>query len=75
MTADFRAVVDELRALRLTRNLPQRTIARRMGICRSAITRLENDPTRDPHLSTILRYAHAIGATITITPKNLEAHE
>jgi transcriptional regulator with XRE-family HTH domain len=36
---DFRAFVAHLVALRLARNLPQRTIAARMGVCRSAISR------------------------------------
>jgi len=39
-----RAFVAQLVALRLARNLPQRTIAARMGVCRSAISRFENDP-------------------------------
>lgn len=66
MSADFRALVHQLAAIRLARNLPQRAIAKRMGIVRSAITRLEHDETRDPHLSTITRYADALGVQIRI---------
>lgn len=73
MSADSRAFIDELHAIRLASNIPQRAVATRMGVVRSAISRLENDPGRDPHLSTILRYADALGVTIGITcvtPKN-----
>lgn len=65
-TTDPRALIHQLAAIRLARNLPQRTIAKRMGIVRSAITRLEHDHTRDPHLSTITRYADALGVQIRI---------
>lgn len=63
---DPRALINQLVAIRLSRNLPQRAIAKRMGISRPAISRLENDHQRDPHLSTLLRYADALGVHITI---------
>lgn len=58
---DPRALVDQLVAIRHTHNLSQATIARRMGI-----SRLENDHGRDPKLSTLTRYADALGVHITI---------
>lgn len=63
---DHRLFVARLVAIRLSRNLPQRTIAARMGVCRSAISRFENDPARDPHLSTVLRYAEALGVGVGV---------
>lgn len=63
---DPRALLAELVAIRHTRNIPQRAIARRMGISRPAISRLENDHTRDVRLSTVLRYAHALNVQLTI---------
>jgi len=63
---DPRQFVARLVALRLSRNLPQRTIAARMGVCRSAISRFETDPARDPHLSTVLRYAEALGVVVGV---------
>lgn len=63
---DPRALVDQLAHIRTTRGLSQATIARRMGVVRSAITRLESDHNRDPHLSTVLRYAHALNVQIRI---------
>lgn len=64
--ADPCALLAELIAIRHTRNLSQATIARRMGISRPAISRLENDHGRDPKLSTVTRYADALGVHITI---------
>ena len=67
------SLLAQLISIRTQTGLLQATIARRMGVGANAISRLENDPGRDPHLSTILRYADALGVTIgitTVTPKN-----
>lgn len=63
---DPRALIDQLVAIRQARNLPQRAIARRMGVGKSAVSNLERDHTRDPKLSTLTRYADALGVHITI---------
>lgn len=60
------ALLAELIAIRHNRHLSQATIARRMGISRPAISRLENDHARDPKLSTLVRYADALGVHIRI---------
>ena len=63
---DPRALIDDLVAVRLSRGISQATIARRMGIGKSAVCNLERDPGRDPKLSTLTRYADALGVTINI---------
>lgn len=54
-----------LRELRKQAGLPQVEVARRMGCAPSRISHLERG-NHDPHISTILRYGHAIGARIHI---------
>lgn len=63
---DPRSLVEQLTRIRQSRGLTQAAIARRMGVNRSAITRLETDPARDPKLSTLTRYAHALKLQITL---------
>lgn len=65
-----RSLLAQLIAIRTRSGILQATVAKRMGVGRNAISRLENDAGRDPKLSTILRYATAINATITITHTN-----
>lgn len=54
-----------LRTLREEAGLKQVEVARRMGCAPSWISHLERG-SYDPHISTILRYGHAIGARIHI---------
>lgn len=64
--ADPRGLVQQLTRIRLSRGISQATIARRMGIGKSAVCNLERNPHRDPKLSTLTRYADALGVTINI---------
>ena len=61
VTEDER-LLDELVAIR-KQTLSQSTVAERMGISQSAVARIESGD-RNPHLSTLRRYAHAIRARI-----------
>lgn len=63
--SDPRALIRQLTHIRQSRGISQATIARRMGIGKSAISNLERNPTRDPKLSTLTRYAHALGLQLT----------
>lgn len=56
-------VFDLLVAMRRLRRIPLRTVARRMGANRHHIRKLERLGS-DPHLSTVRRYALAIGAMV-----------
>ena len=56
-------VVDLLVAMRRWQRIPLRTVARRMGTNRHHVRKFER-PGSDPHLSTVRRYALAIGAMV-----------
>lgn len=58
------ALVDRLVAIRKASNKSQQDIAAAMGISQSAVARIESG-ARDPRLSTLRRYAHAVGALVT----------
>ena len=57
----LRELADRRRAL----NLSQTIVAARMGTSQSALARLEAGEI-DPRISTVERYAHAIGRELTI---------
>ncbi len=56
-------LLDQLVELRKSKGLTQRDVADRLGVDQSAIARIESGD-RDPHLSTLRRYALAIGAEV-----------
>lgn len=60
MTAEVRLIL-ALARRRDALGLTQAEVARRMGTSQSAVTRLENGGV-DPRLSSLLRYARAVGA-------------
>lgn len=59
------AAVERLRENRLRRGLSQTVVAERIGTTQSAIARMESGGA-DPRLSTVERYAEAIGAELEI---------
>lgn len=52
-------LMDYLVAERKRQQLTQAQVAERMGISQGAVARIESGE-RDPHLSTLRRYAHAV---------------
>lgn len=58
-----RALMDELVASRRRHGFSQTDIAARMGTSQSAVARLERGDI-DPRLSTLERYAAAVGGTV-----------
>lgn len=66
LMTDPRSLVEQLTHIRQSRGISQTTIARRMGIGKSAICNLERNPHRDPKLSTLTRYADALKLQITL---------
>lgn len=62
---DPRALLDQLIHIRTQTGVLQATVARRMGVSANAVSRLENDHARDPKLSTVTRYADALGVQLT----------
>lgn len=71
--ADRKYIKDLVRA-REEAGLSQTEVAERMGIDPSAVSRFESG-RRDPHLSTLRRYALAVGAGVRheVTRRNHEA--
>ena len=65
MTRDLRCVIRDLKAAREARGLSASHIAKVIGVHRSVISKFENQ-TDDPRLSTLLRYAHAVGADVEL---------
>ncbi|MFZ2241947.1 MAG: helix-turn-helix transcriptional regulator [Gordonia amarae] len=67
------ALVDRLVQLRKDKGLSQQDVAGAMGVTQSAVARIESGE-RDPRLSTLRRYAHAVGALIehTVSPYDHE---
>lgn len=57
------ATIEQLRAARLQRGLSQSEIAGRLGTTQSAVARLESGKS-DPRLSTLERYAEAVGVRL-----------
>ncbi|MFO7902025.1 MAG: helix-turn-helix domain-containing protein [Planctomycetota bacterium] len=62
--AQVRHMVDALRAERERLGLSLADVEARSGLKRSALSRLENDPTANPTLLTLQRYASAIGMRV-----------
>lgn len=67
-------MLDELIALRKRMHLTQADVAERMGISQGAVARIESGE-RDPHLSTLRRYAHAVRAIVRHEVRPLSARE
>ncbi len=65
LTRDLRRVIRDLKAVREARGLSATQVAAAIGVHRSVISRFENQ-TSDPKLSTLLRYAHAVGADLDL---------
>jgi transcriptional regulator with XRE-family HTH domain len=65
LTRDLRRVIRDLKAAREARGLSASQVADTIGVHRSVISKFENQ-TSDPKLSTLLRYAHAVGVDLEL---------
>jgi transcriptional regulator with XRE-family HTH domain len=63
MVESGEGLLDDLVALRKRKRMSQDDVAERMEISQSAVARIESGE-RDPRLSTLRRYAMAIGAVV-----------
>ena len=59
-------VAGQLLKARARAGLTQDAVAQRMGTTKSAISRLEGSGKHAPSLSTLQRYAHAVGCELQI---------
>lgn len=73
LTRDLRRVIRDLKNIREARGMSASLVADIIGVHRSVISKFENQ-TGDPKLSTLLRYAHAIGADLELTVINPQPH-
>jgi len=64
-----REVVNDLAQYRRRKGITQETIARRMGVCKHSVTRLETEQQRNPHWETVTHYAHALGVRLHNVPE------
>lgn len=64
-------MLDELVAIRQEQHLTQAGVGGKMGISQGAVARIESGE-RDPHLSTLRRYAYAVGAVVTHHVERME---
>jgi transcriptional regulator with XRE-family HTH domain len=69
MTRDLRRVIRDLKAVREARGFSASQVADAIGVHRSVISKFENQAD-DPKLSTLLRYAHAVGADLELNVVN-----
>ena len=60
------AVVDQLLKARTRAGMSQDAVAERMGTTKSAVSRLESARRHVPSLSTLRRYASAVGCEIQV---------
>lgn len=59
-------LVREMLAARARLGLSQETVAERMGTTKSAISRLESAGKHAPSMTTLKKYAHAVGCHLEI---------
>jgi transcriptional regulator with XRE-family HTH domain len=59
------SILDKLVGLRRTFNLSQSTVAARMGVTQPTVSGFETEDS-DPRLSTLQRYARAVGARMRL---------
>ena len=61
------ALMDELLSARTKANLTQNAVASRMGTTKSAVSRLESAAKHAPSLTTLRKYAHAVGCELHVS--------
>jgi DNA-binding phage protein len=62
-----RQLIASLKEARLAKDLSLGEVGERSGIGKANLSRLENDPTPNPTLDTLLRYAEAVGVKMRVS--------
>ncbi len=65
--SEIRQAIDSLRTERTAQGLSLADVKERSGFSRSSLCRLENDLEPNPTVSTLIRYAHALGKRLVIS--------
>jgi transcriptional regulator with XRE-family HTH domain len=74
LTQARRRLFNDLIGIRVQRGISQAKVADAIGINRSGISRFEADiETSNPTVDVVLRYAHAVGAALTLRAEPMEA--
>lgn len=68
-----RQVITVLKKQRTDRNMTVAEVAEASGVDKSVISRFENETT-DPRWSTLMRYAHAVGADLEVVVAGVRLH-
>lgn len=63
----IREAISSLRSERAAQGLSLADVKERSGFSRSSLCRLENDLEPNPTISTLIRYAHALGKRLVIS--------
>jgi len=69
----LRSIVQALRARRLSQGLSLAVVARKSGIAKPNLSRLENNTRAVPTLDTLDRYARAVGMSIEVALMSADA--
>ena len=67
------AIIRELISARIRAGLTQESVATRMGTTKSAVSRLESAGRHSPSVSTLRKYARAVGCELEIRLRTMEA--
>jgi DNA-binding XRE family transcriptional regulator len=67
------AIIRELISARIRAGLTQESVATRMGTTKSAVSRLESAGKHSPSVSTLRKYARAVGCELEIRLRTMEA--
>lgn len=68
LLAQHERIVDELIGARLHAGLDGKQLAKKMGSCPTTVSNIDR-LTKFPSLSTLIRYADAVGLKIELTPR------
>ncbi|MGW8813835.1 helix-turn-helix transcriptional regulator [Gordonia terrae] len=76
LTQARRRLFNDLIGIRERRGFSQAQVAKAIGIHRSGVSKFESDfEGSNPTLEVVLRYAHAVGASITMRAEPVETHD
>jgi transcriptional regulator with XRE-family HTH domain len=66
------AAILQLKAIRVIQGLSQGDVAKTMGTTQSAISEMEALPNNDLNVGTLMRYARAVGACVSISVEEVD---
>lgn len=64
----LQSIGEQLKVIRESKSISQRAVVIRTGLAQKTISRIENG-IDSPRMSTVIKFAHAIGAELTLIDK------